>query len=341
VKPLAYDKILKYKEKLARGESCAIVEIEYDYICNLHCKHCLAARRTKKIRKLSPADVHDIALQADALGLAQFIISGGEPLMFKDLEQIFEAIMPERFQISLSTNGLLLTHDKAVWLKRLGLDKIKISVDSIDELAHNNNRGNDSSFSKAMAALNIADEVGFQTIIQHVVTHQNAQSQELIELCEFSKKRNMQIDVMIAKPLGEWEGREDILLDDSDTKYLRDLYNKYPLFKRDVFPHYGSEKDQGCNSVRHILGITTYGDVLGCPFVNISIGNIFEETLESIIQRGMNIKHFRYPHIKCLSGEDRMFIDKYMNACIGKSDPADYREIFTENDFIDVEKYRR
>ena len=337
VKPLAYEKIIKYGEKTARGESVAIIDLAYDFICNMHCQHCLATKMEKKSRVMTVKDIHDLACQADALGLAQFNISGGEPLLFKELDDIFHALMPEKFHISMSTNGVLLDLKRARHLKNIGLDKIKISVDSIDENAHNQNRGgNTKAYQKAIEALFVAKEAGLQVVMQHVVTHQTARSKELVDLCEFGKANGFALDILIARALGKWEDRDDVLIDEEDAKALRDLHDKYPFAIRDVFPHYGVV--QGCGTVNHTLHVTKYGDVFPCVYIQISIGNLFEESLKDIIDRGFNIKHFREFRPACLSGEDREFINKYMKKCKDKPVPASWRDIFSEVDFVNPGK---
>jgi MoaA/NifB/PqqE/SkfB family radical SAM enzyme len=335
-KPLAYEKIIKYPEKKARGESTAIIDFAYDNICNMRCKHCLVTKITKKDRAMTIDDVHNMALQADEYGLAQFNISGGEPLLFKEIDEIIKALIPERFHISMSTNGYFLDLERAKHLKNIGLDKIKISVDSIDENAHNENRNNKGAYSKAIDSLKAAKEAGLQVVMQHVVTHQTARGKEFADLCAFGEKNGYALDILIARALGEWENREDVLIDEEDAKALRALHDRYPFASRDVFPHYGVV--QGCGTVDHNLHVTKYGDVMPCVYIQISIGNLFEDSLRTIIERGFNIKHFREFNPICLSGEDKNFINKYMKPCWGKPIPVDYREIFTEEDFIDKTK---
>ncbi|MDR0221797.1 MAG: radical SAM protein [Lachnospiraceae bacterium] len=332
-KPLVYEKIMRYQEKLARGESTAVIDFAYDFKCNLHCKHCSAAKMVKKDRVMTVDDVHNMAVQADEYGLAQFNISGGEPLLFAELDEIIKALMPERFYLGMSTNGMFLDLERAKHLKELGLDKMRISLDSFDEAAHEDNRNKKGSYQKAIDALKAGKEAGMQVYIQHVISHQTAKSKELVELCEFAEKNGYAIDILIARALGEWEGRDDVLIDEEDAAAIRALHDRFPFFLRDVFPHYGVV--QGCGAVNHILHVTKYGDVLPCVFIQIAIGNLFEEPLKDIINRGFNIKHFREFNPVCLSGEDKNFIDKYMKKCYGKPVPADYRDIFTDEDYID------
>ena len=69
-------------------------------------------------------------------------------------------------------------------------------------------------------------------------------------------------------------------------------------------------------------------------YIQMAKGNIFEESLPDILKRGMSIKHFAEYNPKCLSGEDRGFIDKYMSKFYGKPLPISWQEAFTDEDFI-------
>jgi hypothetical protein len=69
--------------------------------------------------------------------------------------------------------------------------------------------------------------------------------------------------------------------------------------------------------------------------MHVTIGNVFEDSLKTIVDRGMTIRHFREFSPICLTGENRGFIKKYMTRFYGKSLPVDYREVFVdEGDFI-------
>jgi MoaA/NifB/PqqE/SkfB family radical SAM enzyme len=332
-KPFVYDKILKLNEKFSRGESIAIIDIAYDYICNLKCNHCLNSKFPKKERALAIEDLKKLSEQADQLGLCQFNISGGEPLLFKEIDEIILALNPEKFHLSMSTNGHFLDYERASHLKSIGLDKVKISLDSIDEDYHNRNRNNKGAYKKAMEAIAAAKEAGLDVIIQHVVSHQTAQSENTVKLAKFAQDNNFTLDMLIARALGEWEGKHEVLITQEDADFLYELHKKYPCARRDVFPSYGM--DRGCGTVNCTLHITKYGDVLPCVYIQIAIGNILEESLADIIARGFSIKHFREYRQKCLSGEDRGFIDKYMAKCYGKPLPVPYSEVFSKDDFCE------
>jgi len=138
--------------------------------------------------------------------------------------------------------------------------------------------------------------------------------------------------VMIAHAVGEWEAKHEMLIDDQDAAFMRQVHEQYPALHRDTFPTYGI--DRGCGCVRSNLHLTQYGDILPCGFVHISLGNIFEEKLGNILQRGVSIKHFREYNPLCLSGEDRNFINKYMTKFYGKPLPVPWSEVFADEDFV-------
>ena len=81
-KPLVFEKVMKYDEKLAKGESIAIIQFQYDYACNFHCQHCSISsfRHKKGERFFKIDDVKELSRQADEYGLGHFDLTGGVPL---------------------------------------------------------------------------------------------------------------------------------------------------------------------------------------------------------------------------------------------------------------------
>ncbi|MBF0440427.1 MAG: radical SAM protein [Oligoflexales bacterium] len=331
-KPEVYKKVLKIEDRFLKGIPTPIIDISYSYACNLKCSHCTASRFKKDGRKLTPKDLRMISDQAHELGLCQFCISGGEPLLFKDLDDVILALQPDKFHLAMSTNGHFMTKEKAKHLKSLGLDKVKISLDHFDENEHDSNRKDKGAYKKAIDAMQNAKEAGLSVVVQTVVTRQNCQSDQIIQMAKFAEREGYTVDVLIARATGKWEGNYDVLINEEDAAFLREANKEYPVLHRDTFPSYGMEK--GCGCVYATLHITQYGDVLPCVYVHIGLGNIFSESLGDILDRGMSIKHFRQFNPKCLSGEDRNFIENYMSKFYGKELPLSWEEAFTKEDFV-------
>lgn len=331
-KPFVLEKILKIEERYKQGIATPIIDIAYNYACNLKCDHCTASRFEKRGKKLTPQDLYRISDEAHNLGLCQFCLSGGEPLIFKDLDDVILALQPDKFHLTMSTNGHFLTPEIAIHLKTMGLDKIKISLDDFDEKQHDTNRNSEGAYRKAINAMMNAREAGLSVVIQTVVSRQNCQTGRLIQMAEFAQKNDFTVDVLIARATGAWEGKHEVLINEEDAEFIRKAHDQYPVLHRDTFPSYGMDK--GCGCVDSTLHITQYGDVLPCVYIHISIGNIFQETLADIIKRGQSIKHFKEHSRLCLSGEDRNFIEKYMAKFYGKPLPLHWSEAFGEDDFV-------
>lgn len=331
-KPYVYEKMIKLDEKLKKGESIAIIQFQYNYKCNLTCEHCSIKgfQGKNEKRSFTIEDVKNLARQADELGLARFVITGGEPLVFKDFDELVAAIDPQKFFINCDTNGWLLDEKKAKHLKSIGVDRIQLSIDSLDAEEHDEFRGAKGSHEKAMKAVDVTLDAGLGIFIQTVVTKQRLHSNEFIEFVEYFNKKGVGVFVSYAKPVGLWEGNFDVLVDQDDMKYMEKLEKKHKLFTH-LTPAYGL--NMGCIAVKGMFSVTQYGDVLPCPYIHTSIGNVFEEPLKNIIQRGLDIKYFGERVDTCLIAEDRDFIDKYVVKKIyGKPLPVPCSEVFTDGD---------
>lgn len=334
-KSRVFDKIARYDEIVHRGGSIAIIQFQYRYDCNFACTHCSVSRMKKNARQLNIDDVKNIADQADAMGLAHWVITGGEPLVFKDLEQLVEAVGPERFYISCDTNGYLMTDEKAKRLEEIGVDKIQLSLDSIRPENHDEFRNTENSYQRAMHCIDAVKKTGMKLIIQTVVTKERLYSDEFIEMLEFGKKKDIGIFVTFAKPVGSWEGMFDSLCGPEDLTYERELEKRYGVFTH-MTPSYGMHL--GCIAVRRMISITQYGDVQPCPYMHTSLGNVFAEPLQDIVNRGLRIKYFQGVHDTCFLALDRDFIDNHVVRTYGQTLPIPMAEYFDPEDYAIEER---
>lgn len=335
-KPKVYEKIQRFDQKIRNGESIAIIQMQYNYQCNLACEHCCIKRMQglHNRRSMTIADVRNLADQADAMGLARFVITGGEPLTFRDLDQIVDAIGPDRFYINMDTNGWFLDNERARHLKAIGIDRVQLSIDGFDAEAHDNFRRRKGSHSRAMRAVDACLETDLGIFIQTVVTRQRLHSKEFIEFIEYFNKRGIGVFVSFAKPVGAWEGNYTACIDDkgpavagSDLAFFHTLEQKYRVFSH-LTPAYGL--NMGCIAVKGMFSITQFGDVLPCPYMQISMGNIFEEPLKDIVDRALGIRWFGEKIDTCtIAQEPTFFRDVLEKKIYGRDLPVSYKDVFT------------
>ncbi len=331
-KPYVFEKVSKFTEKYKRGESIAIIQLQYNYMCNMRCEHCsIESYQRNAIGKksLTPKDVADLARQADEMGLARFVISGGEPTTFPDLDELVAAIDPEKFFINSDSNGYLLA-EKAEHMKKIGIDRIQLSIDSLNPEEHDEFRRKPGTWKRAMEGIEECRRVGLPLYIQTVVTKQRLYSDEFIQFLEFFNKKGLKVFISFAKPIGAYEGHFESMIDAKDLEFERQLEKKYDLCTH-LTPGYGL--NMGCIGVKGFVSVTQYGDVQPCPYFHCSIGNIFEEPFKEIINRGLDIKYFGEYNDVCFMAEDLPWVKKYVAERIyGKPVPVKCTEVFTEED---------
>lgn len=318
-KPLVYDKVMRYEERFARGESIAVIQLQYDYSCNMHCEHCSISefRKPHDRRALDPAAVKGLCDQADAYGLAQIDLTGGEPLVFPDLDEVISAIGPERFYLMVDTNGWIASPWRMRRFKSLGVDKVQVGLDNLYPEKHDAFRKKPGSHERAIRALDMVTDAGLVLQVSTVITPERLRSEEFIEFLEFTAKKGAIVNSIWAKATGEYADRV-LLVSPEDEAFRANLCRRFPhLTEPHTHPRFGM--NMGCIAWKKIITVTKYGDVMPCIWIYYSLGNIFEEPLETILKRGA--EYFGKHHGKCRTNMDREFMESYVENTRGKELP--------------------
>lgn len=126
--------------------------------CNLNCMHCGSdCNRGSEIPDMPIADflkVLDRIAEEYNPHKVMVAITGGEPLLRKDLEECGRQIHKKGFPWGIVSNGYLLTSKRLTSLVRSGLRSVTISLDGLQD-SHNWLRGKDNSFQKAIQAIKV------------------------------------------------------------------------------------------------------------------------------------------------------------------------------------------
>ncbi len=143
---------------------------ECTWRCNLSCRHCGSDCKSASEVRDMPAE--DFLKVIDSLRphvdphKVNIVITGGEPLVRKDLEVVGRELYKRQFPWGIVTNGMLLTEQKLDSLRAAGLHNITISLDGLEE-SHNWMRGNPLSFARAYQAIkNVAavEDLNFDVV---------------------------------------------------------------------------------------------------------------------------------------------------------------------------------
>ncbi len=310
-KPKVWKKIQDFLKDPNNPKRIPSVDVSYSSVCNFACDFCFetAYQNGGEHRVWDIPALKQVMDEADELGAFAISLQGGEPLVFKDLEEVIKAIGPDRFMISMVTNGFYL-EQKAQQLKDWGVYRICVSIDSGIPEEHDKGRKMPNAYKKAMAGIDKCLSIGLIPHLHTVVTHTSLYSDGFNSLVNYVYAKNMGLSIMIAMPVGEWKMNREDLVTVEDVKYLQRLHQAYPHIRRDNTPAHGV--DTGCRAVTYQIYISSEGQVKGCPFLPMNIANVFQVPLSEVMRRGHRVREFTRRTTRCLSGEDRDFIDKFM-----------------------------
>lgn len=331
-KPIFLLRILfKYANKIILGrDSLRGIVFASSYACNFSCSHCYATRfRDTDLPPLSLEEKIAVINKCLQLGATSFDFVGGEIGLSKDLKQLLSACKPYKTHLSLASNGYDITREKVRHLKNLGIDKISISIDSGSEQEHDQFRNKKGSYERCFEAIENIRQEGLTPVIITCISKGDTKKQSFHDLVNYAINNHVELVFSVAIPFGQWEGNIDVLCDEEDIRYMREMHKEYSFLTRDCYENMGSS---GCPAVKQIIYISEYGDVMPCPFTHISFGNIRYESIRDIRERMLSMPEFAEYHPCCLAGEDRTFIERHLSKTFGaKTYPLAATEAFPKN----------
>ena len=200
--------------------------------CDLRCTYCMAEDVTFLPRGevLSIEEIIKLTDIFNELGVKKFRLTGGEPLVRKNVVSIIEHLNNLKIQgkiseHTLTTNGTNLSR-YASFLKKNGVERINVSLDSLDaESFKRITKWGD--LSKVLNGIEAAKHEGIKIKINTVLT-QNFNDKEIFGILEWCKKNHFDISLIEIMPIGDiGEKRFNQYL--SMKKFEEDLINKLNL----------------------------------------------------------------------------------------------------------------
>jgi len=191
----------------AFGRRIEYLRISVTDKCNLRCVYCMPEEGLPWLRRsqiLDYEEIHQIVRVMAAMGLHRIRITGGEPLVRKELPALIRmlASVPGIEDIALSTNGVLLA-PMAEALREAGVQRVNLSLDSlrperVDALARRH-----GSFDRIMAGFEAAERVGFQPLKVNVVVMRGRNDDELADFAAMTRERPWHVRFIEVMPVGE------------------------------------------------------------------------------------------------------------------------------------------
>jgi len=298
--------------------------------CNLACAHCYMDAQTMQQGGENELTTKEVCgLLDDIAGRStetMVVLTGGEPLLRGDLEELVAHGAGRGLAMVVGTNGVALTDRRVQSLKAAGAMGVGISVDSLDPEKHDAFRGLPGAWEKTMAGIESCKRYDLPFQIHFSVTEANAD--EVSSMIDFARATGARVlNVFFLVCTGRGESMSDI----SPITYERVLsqlvsaqeQSKDLLIRARCAPHYkriayqrnpastltraAGYEGGGCLAGIHYCRITPEGGVTACPYIPTEEGNIRDTKFWDIWNQSPTFRSLRNPGLqgKCGSCEFR------------------------------------
>ncbi|MCP4781083.1 MAG: pyrroloquinoline quinone biosynthesis protein PqqE [Hyphomicrobium sp.] len=154
---------------------------ELTYRCPLQCPYCSNPLEMERVNtELSTTEWQDVMWQAGELGVLQLHLSGGEPTVRHDLEEILEAAVKANLYTNLITSGVTLTRARLERMVKIGLDHVQLSIQDVDPANAEHISAYKGGVPKKHAVAGWVKELGLPLTINVVVHRQNIENLDAI-----------------------------------------------------------------------------------------------------------------------------------------------------------------
>lgn len=271
--------------------------------CNLRCRHCY--QEGKFSEELSSAEIGEVVeeiaemIQAwsetyDISFAPSFNVTGGEPLLRRDLFDILETMGRKGFDLYLLSNGILIDREKAERLSQLGIKGVQVSMEGPEKI-HESIRGK-GSFSASLGGIDHLLTAGLKVTLNTTLSEINAPYlEEMAALANSLKVDRLGFSRLV--PSGQGVGLLPHMLDKEEVKdlYLKIFSIQFPGLEIVTGDPVASQMDHftdmvdlgavpmgGCAAGFSGLTILPDGTITPCRRLPIPIGNVKEDSLREL-----------------------------------------------------------
>ena len=270
--------------------NCAVWELTLK--CNLRCSHCGSVAGTERSNELSTTEGISLCEQLADLQCDYVALMGGELFLRKDWYEIATCIKDLGMKLTIVSNGLVLDKHIAE-LNELNPTVVGISIDGLRK-AHDNIRGLEGSYSKAIKAINLLRRKKIQTTVLTTISKLNFN--DLPELKKLFHNKGINWQLQIATPFGNFQKEHVLSYEEfyAVGLFIASLRSGYHFqnmpvvgahcmgYHSSIIPNF---RWSGCTAGISTMGITSNGNIVGCLAMGnerFIEGNIRKQSVKSI-----------------------------------------------------------
>lgn len=301
-----------------------LIAINLTRRCNLNCSHCYLEAETLQHGSDDELTTEEVTRLLDQIAErstdTMVVLTGGEPLIRKDLEELVHHGSQLGLSIVIGTNGVLLNEKRVQSLKAAGVMGAGISVDSLDPGFHDQFRGCPGSWEKTLTGMDACRKHNLPFQVHFSITEGNAA--ELEGMVDFAQAVGAHLlNIFFLVCTGRGEKMSDITpqrYEETLTQII-EAQQRYPelMIRARCAPHYKRIAYQrnpdspitraegyeggGCIAGTHYCRITPEGGVTACPYIPDEEGNIRQQPFLQIWDSAPSFEQLRNPTLggKC------------------------------------------
>lgn len=263
--------------------------------CNLKCSHCYINAASEEYKdELTTEESKRLIDQISEVSRPMLILSGGEPLLRKDIFELIQYGTQKGLKMGLGSNGGLIDSIVAKKLKEAGIKTVSISLDSSIPERHDEFRGVKGSWQKAVNAIKVLRENDVLVQVNTTLTQQNYDEiDDIMSLAEKIGVENFHLFFLVPT------GRGAKIADITPVMYenmIKNTFAKTARHRLNVRPSCAPQfmriaKDmnldmrqwiRGCIAGLYYCRVYPNGEITPCPYLPVKLGNIREKSFKDI-----------------------------------------------------------
>ncbi len=259
--------------------------------CNLACRHCRASsEKGPYAGELTTQECFSVMDEIASFAKPIIILTGGEPLLRKDVFQIAEYGAGKGLRMVMAPNGTLLDDENIQKIIKSGIKRISVSLDGPDSKSHDSLRQVKGAFDSAIEGIKKARAAGVGIQINSTITKRNVNM--MADIMELAVRLGVEAyHIFLLVPTGRGKLMENEELSavqyEETLQFINKKRNNFPLeLKVTCGPHFNrillqsrcdkaaAPKTKGCMAGVSFCFISHVGDLQPCGYLEIKCGNV-------------------------------------------------------------------
>ncbi|MGE5339950.1 MAG: PqqD family peptide modification chaperone [Candidatus Omnitrophota bacterium] len=244
--------------------------LELTDACNVRCKYCYANAGLASAGSLPIETLYSVLDQAAQLGTFHLTLTGGEPLMRRDLMDIVSHAMRLGMLPKIQTNGTLITEKIAQQLAEIGSVPLEVTVLGAKAETHDRFVGVNGAFDKLCQSIKWLRQYEMPITIKFVINKYNFdEAESIMDLADRLDVERVNRTALIYPRFNGDADTLDLRVSDEQLRSLaqRGIYIPHP---------------DPCGAGTNKFTVSPHGDVYACQYIRLSVGNVNHQDLQTI-----------------------------------------------------------